>query len=568
MAELKARIDRVKQIAVFFGPGTFAAKEQIKRLGPAFWLGEKKAWEVRSFSLSEEELRNVFPEIVIEEIKFEADEIVIEKQTEKQINGAETPLPLSKGTIIPEGISVSELSRQINVALLQAFPRSVFVRGVLTKVTYSKERVFLTLADSQNRDEDIDAVIWQNAEEICKSLTISGFKLEADLEVMFEVQVRLRNRGARISLHVIGIVAEYTIGKLAAIREQTNERLKKEGIFDQNKRLTLPFLPKRIGILTSTAGTVINDFRACLEEAQFAFHIFWIHSAMQGKEAKGEIISGLKQLTQIADLDAIVIIRGGGSPSDLAVFSDYEVAKAICLCPLPTLTAIGHEADQSSAQDVSFRAFGVPKAVGHFFAEKVYDLRRRFRDSTNIIQKLVSPAVSNYLGSLQALITHISSLLQGDMNRRKNQISHVTQFIQAVGSNQVQKKQIRFVQAVSEVRSAAAMTYEKGVKKAHLLGERLYFSGERVVSLSERNLARSGEGVRSLPRIVNEYELRLDHFSNILREVSPEVQLRRGFALIKRKDSEEYVTSGQNLHFGEVVRIEFYDTKRVAVVKE
>lgn len=225
---------------------------------------------------------------------------------------------------------------------------------------------------------------------------------------MLEVVPTISNKGGKLWLNIKRIIPEYTSSKLASLREQTNERLRKEGIFENNKNLSFPFLPVNLGILTSSTGTVINDFMASLDEAKFGFKLTWLSVAVQGSEAKKSIVNGIRQLSKIKDLDVILIFRGGGSPAELAVFNDYEVAKAICLCPLPVISAVGHQEDQSSTQDVSYLAQGVPKDIGTFFANLVLSYRKNLFDFTSRIQ---NSAKSIYENSTYSFVSSSRSIL-------------------------------------------------------------------------------------------------------------------------------------------------------------
>ena len=366
-------IDWAAETARFSGSGTFQAKEEIKKLGAARWVANDKVWELRSFNSNLDHIKSVFPGIKIEEIGKRA----VAEQGPDLVE-ENSPSDLSTGTRVkPKQYSVSELLSKISSSLAQIFPTSILVHGVLTSVKHHANNnwIFLDLGESSESKQNVGCVIWSNKDEICSELHKAGFELEPDLEVMFEVSPELSKRTARISLRIIAIDVDYTLRKLAAVREKTNNKLIAEGIFADNKGKELAFLPEKLGILTSAGGTVINDFLSSLEEGKFGFELFWLPVAVQGKAAVPELVKGLETLGRRSDLDAILLFRGGGSAAELGVFNDYKVAKAICLCPLPVLTAIGHQEDQTSAQDVSYRAFGVPKEIGAFFADIVLGYR-------------------------------------------------------------------------------------------------------------------------------------------------------------------------------------------------
>ena len=429
MASLKVVIDRSRKRAEFSGPGTYNARDAIKGLGPTRWDGARKIWEVRSFALSHDELRGIFPDIE-----------VVEHETTVTIDAGGNTEPTET---VPKGYSVSELNFFIRRTLESTFPAPIFVHGVISSVKQSNGRIFLDLAEKDHPNELIRCAIWDNANVIVSKLAAVGFTLEKDLQVMFSATVGLSARDGRVTLTILDVVPEFTLAKLAALRTITNERLKKEGLFDRNKRLALPFLPVRLGILTSAAGTVINDFRASLDVAQFGFELLWHHVNVQGTAAKDQIISALGTLVA-NDVDVVLIFRGGGSQGDLSVFNDYDVARAVCLCPKPVLSAIGHQEDQSSVQDVSHQAFGVPKDIGRFFADVVMGYREQV---ANWIERIRISA-ENYL---QQMILRVDGVTRPLLTGAEAEIKVSEQIISAKCRELLREAEIGLQQASHKV---------------------------------------------------------------------------------------------------------------------
>ncbi len=504
---LKATINREKKTAIFSGPGTFAAKETIKQLGNARWLREQKAWEVQSFSLSSKELLEHIPEVSIEEISSEIDE----SESKEDLKESNVPRPL------PKGLSVTAFISRARAILQQSFPQTFHVYGVLSSVKQYQSRIYIDLAEIDKPDEKVSCVIWQDAEKILAGLKKAGFSLEKDLQVMFEVSINVSPKDGRISLSVLGIVAEYTIAKLAAQREITNQKLKDEGIFSKNKQQSLPFLPRRLGIMTSSGGTVINDFKASLDVAQFGFELFWVQVSVQGREASHKIVQGIEYLSRFENLDAILIFRGGGSQADLAVFNEFQIAKAICLCQLPVLSAIGHQEDMSSVQDVSFQAFGVPKDLGRFFADIVINYRKQFEENTKLIQTLSAHQVTEKELSIKGLIPKIYLL----------------------GTQIVENK----------------------INLTFNIGQRVVDRAARCVERSNERLLFFREILLRSKQLLEKKKLILNSHKTHIEGASPTVQLARGFTIV-RNTTDEFITSKDQIKNKSIIEIEFKDGKK------
>ena len=383
--------------------------------------------------------------------------------------------------------------------------------------------VSMELAEQEKPDERLNCVIWGHAESMCKKLTEAGFKLEPNLQVMFEAEVNLSNKDGRLSLRVVRVVAEYTLAKVAALRDQTNDRLKKEGLFQKNKSCELPFLPRRLAIITSSGGTVINDFRASLDEAKFGFELLWLPVQVQGNEAKRALIRAIQFFSGKPDIDAILVFRGGGSQADLAVFSDYEVAKAICLAEHPVISAIGHQEDQSSAQDVSWRALGVPKDIGRFFADIVLGYRK--------------------------------SIAQGAASVLRLGLAKLEQWTQAVTRSPILGL------------AAQVLRHRESQLAAHY--HRIHDGRQRRIEQAEmRFLNQQKTLLAAMNHLLEKAGIRLEGLERLVIGSAPETQLRRGFVMVREERSGEFVLDGNTLAAETEVVITFRDGERKAVMKE
>ena len=556
MAKLNVTIDYLNKKASFTGPGTFECKEQIKQLGNARWNSLNKSWDVFEFTKKADELAEIFVDLDILELGQ------VDERTEKNSGEGEPHVSM------PQSYTVSELINRAREALKAMFPTVTYVCGKISNVKTSNGRVFIELSDLDHEDERISCVIWREADKICQPLTKAGFQLENNLQVMFRVLVEVNKRDARISLNVTGVVAEYTVAKLQALREQTNQRLKDEGIFANNKSKELPFLPQRLGILTSAAGTVINDFMSALNEANFGFELFWVKVDVQGVGAAKKVRAGLKRLQRLPDLDAVLIFRGGGSPAELAVFNDYELAKDVCLFPLPIIAAIGHQEDQCSVQDVSFKACGVPKDLGHFLAGIIHELRQSLAKNSKAIRQAIENKLllweqrvvlfSRALGhSLDTLITSRESevkrvlktfpLLAAGLVNRKALILNTTL---APISSRAQGLLVLKYRTLAHNRDNITMSVQARYEKAH---DALRQVAHRVT--------------RETVRTEQMWKQKVDGWAAIVQGASPEVQLKRGFALVRNPTSGRLITKGLELKKDDLVNIVFSDVEKTAIIK-
>lgn len=218
----------------------------------------------------------------------------------------------------------------------------------------------------------------------------TGQPLKAGLKILFQASVRFHELYG-LSLDIVNIDPNYTIGDLARQRQETLKRLEAEGLLDANKLLELPLVPQRLAIISSATAAGYQDFVHQLRNNSFgyAFHTTLFPATVQGNEAPASVKRAMALIAKYRDrFDAIVLIRGGGSQTDLSCFDDYAIAAAIGHSSLPVLTGIGHERDESIADLVAHTRLKTPTAVANFLIdcfrsaeeeiESLYDSIRMF----------------------------------------------------------------------------------------------------------------------------------------------------------------------------------------------
>ena len=212
---------------------------------------------------------------------------------------------------------------------------------------------------------DIRAMIWKWNYPQLKAFFESetGQPLQAGITVLVRVQVHF-DPVFGMSLFIDDIDPAFTVGEQALARKKAIERLTAEGYLDMQRELVLPRLPYRLAVITSKTAAGYGDFRKHLleNEAGYAFQVDLYEALVQGDSAPASMISALQE-AQERPYDAVLILRGGGGVTDLSCFDDYDLAVAIATCPVPVVTAIGHERDYHIADMVANRFVKTPTAL-------------------------------------------------------------------------------------------------------------------------------------------------------------------------------------------------------------
>ncbi|WP_416761847.1 exodeoxyribonuclease VII large subunit [Roseateles sp. So40a] len=274
-----------------------------------------------------------------------------------------------------KGIPLSRLLGGVATLISKAFGEGVWTTAEVLKVSSTKVgHVYLELSERSQSTGDVlaqaRAVIWSRSAEALLSefRRVTGADLEAGIKVLLRAKPVFKSQYG-FSLEVDGIDPAYTLGDLEARRRDIRERLKKELLFDRNRSLAPPWDFKAVLVIAPERAAGLGDFakEAQRLQAHGACEFSYIHSRFQGEGAAAEIAealrAGLRTWSGAELPDAVVILRGGGSVSDLAWLNDYALARCICECPVPVLTGIGHERDDTSLDEVAHRKFDTPSKV-------------------------------------------------------------------------------------------------------------------------------------------------------------------------------------------------------------
>lgn len=272
-------------------------------------------------------------------------------------------------------LSLTELQLVIRDSLYVAFPGMYWVTAEISeiKVNYSGH-CYLELVekhpDEVNVRAKIKGVIWSKRFRFIKALfeNVTGESLNAGQKILVRAKIEYHEIYG-ISLVINDIDPAFTMGEMALKRQQIIRRLEGEGVFTMNRELVMDPVPRRIAVISSANAAGYTDFISHLKSNRYSytFSVSLFEAAMQGNDTEKEVIDSLNSIAEKANLfDMVVIIRGGGSQTDLSWFDNYNIAYHITQFPLPVITGIGHEKDLSVADLVAWRSEKTPTAVADF----------------------------------------------------------------------------------------------------------------------------------------------------------------------------------------------------------
>ena len=296
-------------------------------------------------------------------------------------------------------ITLLELQTMIKRGLTSLFSENYRVVAVINDIKENMSgHCYIELVE-HNDDSTIpkakaSATIWSYTYRMLKPYFESetGTMLSAGMKILITVQIQYHELYG-LSLNIIDIDPTYTIGEIQLQRQKTINKLIDDGIFDMNKSLPIPALPLRIAVISSISAAGYRDFINQLYgiKPNYNFQTRLFSATLQGKDAEVSIIAAIDEIyNDIENYDIVVIIRGGGSISDLACFDSYNLASCVAQIPIPVVTGIGHDKDVSVVDLVAHTMQKTPTAAAEFLidcaaeqdgyineiAEKIIDLTR------------------------------------------------------------------------------------------------------------------------------------------------------------------------------------------------
>lgn len=395
--------------------------------------------------------------------------------------------------------TVSEVTRMVKLELENAFPL-LWIEGEISNFhRHHSGHLYFTLKDETSQ---LRTVMFRSEARLVP------FKVEDGLAVVARGRINVYEPRGEYQL-VVELLEPKGKGALQLAFEQLKEKLKKEGLFDPAVKKRLPLLPKKVGLVTSPRGAAIIDILRILERRFARLHILIYPVKVQGEGAAEEIVEGIDYLGQRPGLDVIIVGRGGGSMEDLWAFNEEIVARAIYRCPVPVISAVGHEIDFTISDFVADIRASTPSVA----AEMVIEKEEAFQERIEILAKSLVQSEKYFLQELKheafSLAHHRA------FQNMKVQILNLEQKVDELDTRALnvikglQKK-------ISEDRSEAVLLEERmrGILKSLLqkLQARWESLSAQLHNLSPLNILKKGytlcwkDGGRYLVRSINGVE--------------------------------------------------------------
>lgn len=425
-----------------------------------------------------------------------------------------TPYPDTR----PRALTVSELNHQARHLLESSFMQ-VWVEGELSGFSRpSSGHWYFSLKDQKCQ---IRCAMFRGANQRIRTLPREGDQIRIRGKVTL-----YENRGD------FQIIVEHLepagLGALQQAFEALKARLQGEGLFDPARKKPIPATPRHIGVVTSPTGAAIHDILTVLKRRCPAIPVTLYPTAVQGEAATADIVRAIDRAQQHGLADVLIIGRGGGSLEDLWCFNEEAVARAIAACPIPTVSAVGHEVDVTIADFVADLRAPTPSAA----AEKI------------------SPDQQDWLRRLAEQQGRLGQSARRLLQRLDNQLGHLSARLRDPRRELLEKAQ-RMDELELRLNKAIRDRLDQQKQKTDYLLQRMSAqSPHRTLKTAREQTQRLEERLTLATRHqLRQKDERLQHIAQTLHVVSPLATLGRGYAIVK-DDNDRIVRKAGDLETG------------------
>lgn len=412
-------------------------------------------------------------------------------------------------------ISVSQLNRRVKTLIEQGIAR-LWVEGEISNLSRpASGHVYFSLKDDSaqvsaawfRQRQRGPAVGFKNGDQVLAYGRVSIYEARGNYQLIVE---QMEPAGE---------------GVLKRRFEALKKKLLAEGLFDEDRKQDLPLLPQRIGIITSASGAAIRDILSVLGRRFPAIPVVIYPTAVQGDAAPAELIAALATAVRRNECDVIILSRGGGSLEDLWAFNDEALARAIADCPLPVVSAIGHEIDFTIADFVADVRAPTPSGAAEIVVPSQHDWQHRIATLALRIGRIGERAVEDRAQQLDWLGGRLATSMRRQLLSNKHQL-------QTVRSELVQL--------------SPALSVQRSIGRLAQLRQRLATGIRNSVSNTEHRAALLGRALHS---------------------VSPLATLDRGYAIVKDASTDKVLLRADDIETGNDIRARLSKGELVATVK-
>ncbi len=440
---------------------------------------------------------------------------------------------------VSTAISVSQLNRRVKTLIEQGMTR-LWVEGEISNLSRpASGHIYLSLKDDSaqvsaawfRQRQRAPAIGFKNGDRVLAYGRVSLYEARGNYQLIIEA---LEPAGE---------------GVLKRRFDALKLKLANEGLFDEDRKLALPALPKRIGVVTSPSGAAIRDVLSVLKRRFPAVPVVIYPAAVQGDAAPTELVDALSTAVERDECDVLILCRGGGSLEDLWAFNDEQLARTIADCPLPIISAVGHEVDFTISDFVADVRAPTPSGAAEIIVPSQSDWLRQIANFSMRIARVGQRALEDKAQEFDWLTKRlIASSPAATLQRQRDSLREQSGRLSSSMQQQLLQSRYRLQATSAELmKLSPALSVQRSIGQLDQIRQRLATAARNKVSDASHKIALLGRALHS---------------------VSPLATLDRGYAIVRREDREAVLMDTVDLNEGDDVRARLARGEFTATVKK
>ena len=339
-----------------------------------------------------------------------------------------------------EHLTLRQLNLMVRDAIEMQMPDEYWVEAELAECRERGGHCYLELIEKEDTTNTpvakASAKCWRQTWQMIQPYfeRTTGQALRTGMKVLLKVYAQFHETYG-FSWIVTDIDPTYTLGDMARKRQEIIRQLKEEGVFDLQRELCIPLFAKRIAVISAAEAAGYGDFCRQLEDNEygFKFETTLFPAIMQGEQVESSVVAALNAIYHsIRDFDVVVIIRGGGATSDLSGFDTLALAENVAQFPIPVITGIGHDRDESILDMVANTRVKTPTAAAALLIDNLRQVLERINNAQQRITLAIHQRIANHKSRLTSLQTLIPALVERTLSNAKHRIELLENRLPAV----------------------------------------------------------------------------------------------------------------------------------------
>lgn len=459
----------------------------------------------------------------------------------------------------PQHFTLKQVADSIRKVIAERYARTYWVTAEMHKLNQTRKGHCYPELVQKEDDEivvEMRGTIWKQQFDRIQQKFHETVKepLRDGMELLFLVKINYHPL-YNIGLEILDIDPNYTLGSLQKERQQTLERLNKEGILNTNQQLEMAIFPKRLAIISQVDSKGYSDFVTLLNghPKHYHFNTFLFEATLQGDSAITSIQSQLKRIEKVKHhFDAVVIIRGGGGEIGMHCYNNYDLAKSIATFPLPVLTGIGHSTNLTVCEMIAFRNGITPSDIAYFLLRIAEELDAPLDEYLLKLPVLSTQFFKNTNNTFERIIRlftqDVKLTLQHEINQFGQQIS---QFDYALRQFTLTQKSMINEQK-QQLLSVFQLQKERQINQQQRLIQQLANQTKEMLQAQHVQILYETSNLeRAATQSLTEKNKQIFQIETHLNLIDPMQVLKRGFAIVSNKhgvlSKKNQVKSGEEI---------------------